>query len=224
MVKCTVVDILYVDEALLVVNKPAGLPVLPDGWQKDSTHLVKLLEAEYGRIWIVHRLDKVTSGALVMARTAEAHRTLSIQFENHQARKVYHAFANGVPEWDERVCKQPLRSDVGHRHRTVVDPHNGKPSSTTFRILERFRAHVFIEAQPLTGRTHQVRVHAAALHCPLLADSLYGAPPTEIIARPALHAFSLSFTHPESSQPITYTAPYPEDFAQALKALRFVVH
>ncbi|MFH1183650.1 MAG: RluA family pseudouridine synthase [Chloroflexota bacterium] len=213
-------DILLIDGALLVVNKPAGLPVLPDGWQEGSEYLVKILEAQHGRIWIVHRLDKVTSGALVLARTAEAHRSLSIQFEKHQAQKVYHAIANGIPDWDERTARQPLRSNVGHKHRTAIDPRHGKASSTTFRVLERFRAHVFLEARPLTGRTHQVRVHTAALRCPLLGDSLYGAPATEIIARPALHAFTLSFTHPESKEPTTCTAPYPEDFGRALEHLR----
>ena len=212
-------DILHLDDAFLVVNKPAGLPVLPDGWQKDSPYLVKLMQAEYGRIWIVHRLDKVTSGALVMARTAEAHRSLSMQFEKRQAEKIYHAIANGVPAWDELTARQPLRGDIGHKHRSVIDPRNGKPSTTTFRALNRFPAHALLEARPLTGRTHQVRVHAAAIGCPLLGDTMYGAPPTEIIARPALHALSLSFANPTTGQSVTFTAPYPEDFAQALRRL-----
>jgi len=213
-------DILHIDETLLVVNKPAGLPVLPDGWQKDSAYLVKLLEAEYGRIWVVHRLDKVTSGVMVVARTAQAHRSLSIQFQKHDAQKIYHAIANGVPAWDERTASQSLQSNVGHKHRTVIDPRHGKASTTTFRVIERFRAHVCLEARPLTGRTHQVRAHAAAVHCPLLGDELYGAPATEIIARPALHAVSLSFEHPESSDSVTFTASYPQDFAHALEVLK----
>jgi RluA family pseudouridine synthase len=220
MVESMAVQILHVDQEIVVVNKPAGLPVLPDGWQQDSTYLVSLLEVEYGRIWIVHRLDKVTSGVLVAARTAEAHRSLSIQFEQHQAHKVYHAIVSGVPEWDERTAGQSLRSNVGHRHRTIIDARRGKPSRTVFRVLERLRDHTLVEARPLTGRTHQIRVHAAAMHCPLRGDSLYGASPAGVIHRPALHALSLSFTHPRIGQPVTYTAPYPGDFAKALEALR----
>jgi RluA family pseudouridine synthase len=214
------VDILHLDDALLIINKPAGLPVLPDGWEPEAPFLMKLLSAEYGRLWIVHRLDKFTSGAMVVARTKEAHRTLSVQFERHDARKVYHAIVNGVPEWDEWTSNQALRTNVGHKHRTAIDARYGKRSSTTFRVLERFRANALLEAHPLTGRTHQVRVHAEALKCPLLGDALYSAPATEIIKRPALHALSLSFAHPVTTERVIFTAPYPEDFEQALRVLR----
>jgi 23S rRNA pseudouridine1911/1915/1917 synthase len=127
---------------------------------------------------------------------------------------------NGVPGWEERTANQSLRTNVGHKHRTAIDIRYGKRSTTSFRVLERFRSHALVEAHPITGRTHQVRVHAEALNCPLLGDLLYSAPATDIIKRPALHALSLSFAHPESAQPITFTAPYPEDFEQALRALR----
>ena len=220
MVESHSVNILHIDEELLVVDKPAGLPVLPDGWQAGSEYLVRLLEAQYGRIWVVHRLDKVTSGVMVVARTPDAHRSLSMQFEQRGARKVYHAIVSGVPEWTEHTASQRLRSNVGHKHRTAVDPRHGKRSTTVFRVVELFRSHTLVEASPLTGRTHQVRAHAAAMRCPLLGDVLYGASATEIITRPALHALSLSFTHPQSGQRVTYSAPYPDDFVRALQALR----
>lgn len=213
-------DILHIDDALLVINKPAGLPVLPDGWEPEAPYLMKLLEAEYGHLWIVHRLDKVTSGVMIVARTKEAHRSLSMQLERHEARKVYHTIVNGRPGWEEHTANQSLRTNVGHKHRTAIDVRYGKRSSTWFHVLERFRAHALLEAHPLTGRTHQVRVHAEALNCPLLGDLLYSAPATDIIDRPALHALSLSFTSPESGQPVTFTAPYPEDFERALRVLR----
>jgi RluA family pseudouridine synthase len=209
------VDILYSDEHILVVNKPAGLPVLPDGWEKDAPYLVRLLEAEYGKIWIVHRLDKLTSGVMVFGRDAEAHRDLNLQFEKHEAEKVYRALANGVPKWDEKIARHPLRANVGHKHRTMVDDKNGKPSETRFKVLARYPAHVLLEARPMTGRTHQVRVHAYALGHPLLGDVLYGAPETDLIARPALHAEMLTFRHPSTGKLLSFSVPYPQDFALA---------
>jgi tRNA pseudouridine32 synthase/23S rRNA pseudouridine746 synthase len=211
-------QILFQDDQILVVNKPAGLPVLPDGWEQAAPYLRHLLEQDYGRIWVVHRLDKVTSGVMVFARTAEAHRALSIQFERHEMEKVYHAIVCGVPAWDEKTARHPLRVNVGHKHRTAVDPKAGKSSETRFTVLTRGPAAAWLEVRPVTGRTHQVRAHAAALGHPLLGDVLYGAPETDLIARPALHAYSLTLA---LEQKQTYTAPYPDDFANALR--RFAV-
>lgn len=98
-------DILFVDEHILIVNKPADLSVLPEGWEKDAPYLVKLLEEKYGKVWVVHRIDKITSGVIVFALTAEAHRSLNIQFEKHEVDKVYHALVNGLPKWDEKITK-----------------------------------------------------------------------------------------------------------------------
>ena len=272
------IPILHVDDAILVIDKPAGLPVLPDGWiapAREASYLVKMLEAGYGRLWTVHRLDKPTSGVMVFARTAEAHRALSIQFERHEVKKVYHALAEGNPRWDEHTARHPLRANVGHKHRTVVDDRAGKPSVTHFRVLERFGSRYdprvstpalpgtcvrgkcapgasvragrasalldrrngftgetdavcLLEAIPETGRTHQVRVHASALGHPLLGDSTYGSRaaelagfhPAPLISRPALHAYTLTILHPTSGEPVTFNAPYPEDFALALRYLR----
>ena len=229
VVKFFWMEILYLDDKLMVANKPAGLPVLPDGWEPDAPYLVKMLEEQFGKIWIVHRLDKITSGAMVFARTADAHRDLSLQFERHEARKLYHAILNGVPKWDEKTARHPLRVNVGHRHRTMVNDKNGKPAETSFKVLERHAAYTLIEAQLMTGRTHQIRVHAYALGFPLLGDALYSAPETELIARPALHAYSLSLrlrpAADTSSSNIesllkTFSAPYPPDFKHALEQIR----
>jgi len=220
------VDILHVDNAIIVVNKPAGLPVLPDGWDQGAPYLLQLLESEFAEgtgaqaIWVVHRLDKSTSGVMVFARTAEAHRELNRQFEQHAAEKIYHALLAGVPPWDEKTARHPLRLNVGHKHRTAVDHRHGKPAETRFKVLKRFTSNVLVEAQLMTGRTHQVRVHAYALGYPLLGDELYGESITGLIERPALHALSLTITHPSTSQRETYTAPYAEDFGQALERLR----
>lgn len=233
-------QILRLDDHIIVLDKPAGLPVLPDGWDNAAPYLVKMLEAEYGRVWIVHRLDKVTSGVMVFARTADAHRALNIQFEKHEVKKVYHALVEGNPKWTEHTARHPLRANVGHKHRTVVDNRAGKPSETHFRVLKRFGGFCLVEAAPETGRTHQVRVHAAALGHPLVGDAMYGSsivgrdgiPPIRVvysiddaqdkhpapqISRPALHARALTFSHPVSGETLTFRAEYPEDFASALK-------
>lgn len=211
-------NILYEDSHLLVVDKPAGLPVLPDGWEPDSPYLVKMLEEKYDKIWIVHRLDKVTSGVIVFARDAKTHRTLNLQFEQHEAEKIYHAVVEGNPKWEEKVTRFPLRANVGHKHRTIVDDRHGKPSETRFRLLEQYQAAAWVEASPRTGRTHQIRVHAAALGHPLVGDILYGAPETKLIARPALHAFSLTIDL--NGVKIKFSAPPPDDFRATLERLK----
>ena len=218
--------ILHIDDHVIILNKPAGLPVLPDGWEKDSKYLVKMLEEQYEKIFIVHRLDKITSGVMVFARDAETHRTLNMQFEKHTAEKVYHAIVEGNPRWEEKITKFPLHANVGHKHRTIVDDKNGKPSETRFRILERYQFHperssrraALVEALPMTGRTHQIRVHASALGHPLLGDILYGASETDLTPRPALHANSLTIEL--NGQRETFSAPYPGDFRATLERLK----
>lgn len=210
--------ILHQDESILVVDKPAGLPVLPDGWEQDAPYLLKMLEADHGKLWVVHRLDKTTSGVMVFARSAETHRALNIQFENHEAEKVYHAIVEGNPKWNEKIAKHSLRANVGHRHRTVVDDKNGKPSETRFKVIKRYPTSALVEAKPMTGRTHQIRVHAYALGHPLLGDMLYSAEETNVITRPALHAYSLTVHIDGESR--MFKAPYSDDFQMALERLK----
>lgn len=211
-------NILHIDDHVIIINKPAGIPVLPDGWEKDSEYLVKMLEAKYEKIFIVHRLDKITSGVMVFARDAETHRALNMQFEKHTAEKVYHAIVEGNPKWEEKVTKFPLHANVGHKHRTIVDDKHGKPSETRFKILKRYPSSALVEALPMTGRTHQIRVHASALGYPLLGDVLYGASETDITPRPALHAQSLTIEL--NGQRETFSAPYPSDFRATLERLK----
>jgi RluA family pseudouridine synthase len=228
-------NILHQDEHILVVNKPAGLSVLPEGREPDAPYLVKMLEQEYGnpstsshrpdelsggqRIWVIHRIDKITSGIVIFALTADAHRSLNIQFEKHQVDKKYHAIVNGSPKWDEKVTKFPLRVNVGHKQRTTVDNKSGVRSETQFKVVKRSRDWSLLEAIPMTGRTHQIRVHAYALGFPLLGDMLYSAPETDLISRPALHAYSLTVNHPVTNERMTFSAPYPDDFQAALSAM-----
>lgn len=213
-------QILHSDESILVVNKPANLSVLPEGWDRDAKYLVQLLEEQYEKVWVVHRIDKITSGIIVFALNAESHRSLNIQFEKHQVEKKYHALLNGVPKWDEKTTKFPLRVNVGHKHRTMVDDRNGVNAETKFKVEERYQASTLVEAMPMTGRTHQIRVHAYALGYPLVGDVLYSAPESKVIARPALHAFSLMFSHPVTNERVLFQAEYPDDFRKAVSLLR----
>jgi len=210
-------DVIHLDDQIIVINKPAGLSVLTDGWEPDTPYLVKMLEEKFEKIWIVHRLDKITSGVMVFARTADAHRELNGQFERHEVEKIYHAIVEGNPVWEEKVCKMLLRTNVGHKHRTAIDHKRGKPAETHFKVLKRGQAQALLEARPMTGRTHQIRAHLSALGYPLLGDVLYGASESRLITRPALHALSLAFTHPDSGERITYTVPYPKDIQQLMK-------
>jgi tRNA pseudouridine32 synthase/23S rRNA pseudouridine746 synthase len=229
---------LYCDEALLVVNKPAGLPVLPDGYDPQAPHLKGLLEPLFGRLWIVHRLDKDTSGVLALARSAEAHRTLNDQFAAHTVIKRYHALVTGTPDWEQLTVRMPLRPDGDRQHRTVVDHRKGKPAITHFHVLQRFRIYALLEARPETGRTHQIRAHLSALGLPLVADKLYGngqplllsnimpeyRPGSQserpLLERQGLHAFRLELEHPLNGEDRLFEAPYPRDLASALRYLR----
>lgn len=214
------VSIIWADFHLVVVNKPAGLPTLPDGYVKDAPNLVEILNRVYDRVWVVHRLDRDTSGVIVFARSAEIHRALNTQFDTRRVSKIYHAIVRGTPEWDAIVVDQSLRPDGDRKHRTVIDSVRGKPAVTHLRVIERFDQHALIEAAPETGRTHQIRVHLAFQGYPIVADALYGdGQGVAGLTRLGLHARSLSFEHPITHKVVRFDASYPEDFVSALNNL-----
>ncbi len=225
------------DEALLVVNKPAGLLTLPDGYDPNLPCLVEMLKTRFNPLWVVHRLDKDTSGVIVFARTAQAHRDLNAQFAGRAVRKSYHALVWGAPPWQSQQIKLALRPNGDRKHRTVIDLPGGKKSMTDVTVLERYRSCALVEAQPHTGRRHQIRAHLAAQGYPILNDALYGderplllsalkadyrtgrTAESPLLGRLGLHAWALTFVHP-SGERMQFQAPYPQDFHRAVKNLR----
>lgn len=228
------IQVLFSDDALLVVNKPAGLATLPDGYNPTLLHIKSVLEVQYSPLWVVHRLDKDTSGVLVLARSASAHRSLNTQFEHRQISKIYHALIIGNPDWQENIVRLPLRTNGDRQHRTVVDMQKGKPSITHLTILERFGDYCLLQAIPETGRTHQIRAHLSALGFYIVGDKLYTrrvehrekdkVDQTEPLVGSgismALHAQSLELTHPLTGQRMKFTAPYSPELALLLARLR----
>jgi tRNA pseudouridine32 synthase / 23S rRNA pseudouridine746 synthase len=217
-----VIPVLYVDDHLLVVSKPAGLPSLVDGYHPETPYLTGILKGTYQALWVVHRLDRQTSGVIVFARTAAAHRELNTQFEQRRAVKTYHALVQGLPAWDNRSVRLPLRADGDRRHRTVVDHQRGKPAETDLLVLERFDQVALLRATPHTGRTHQIRAHLAAVGYPIVSDPLYGGAELSGLPRLGLHAYSLRLFHPGSKDEMEFIAPYVEDMVQAIDSLRLV--
>lgn len=230
--------ILYYDEDVLVVNKPPGLPALRDGYDPTAPFVKSLLEPELGRLWIVHRLDRYTSGVMILARSPQAHRALNDQFQSHQVIKIYHALVVNSPAWKEMVVDLPLRPDGDRRHRTVVDQAQGKPAVTRLRLLESYGLLSLIEAVPQTGRAHQLRAHLSATGFPIVCDALYGggqqlaypsmpagsardwAAQTNLLERMGLHACSLEIEHPADRARVIFEAPYALDFEHTLDILR----
>ena len=219
------IPVLFEDEALLVIDKPAGVLSLPDGYDRSLPHLATILEPAHGRLWLVHRLDRDTSGVLVLARSAAAHHDLNDQFRERRVEKVYRALVAPAPEWKSRSAGFPLRKDGDRMHRTVVDPERGKPAATDFKVIERFARAALLEARPHTGYTHQIRAHLRQLGCPILADALYRLPDSPVFESPpidrmALHAYKITFTHPVTGETLVFKAPQPADIETAITRLR----
>ena len=216
------IPILFADEHLLVIAKPAGLLALPDGWDAARLHLRALLEPQWGQLWVVHRLSKESSGVLLLARHAEARRLLNRQFAQREVRKTYHAIVFGEPNWQQHTVTLRLSPNRGRRKRTVADPH-GQEACTDLRVLRRFgEAFTLIEAHPHTSRRHQLRVHLFALGHPIVHDPLYGHTTTDHplpLHRLALHARRLVCRHPFTGELLGFTASHPPDFAGALEDL-----
>jgi 23S rRNA pseudouridine1911/1915/1917 synthase len=223
--------ILFEDEWILAIDKPAGLVVHPAAGHLDGNTLVEILKPKFAEgLWpdemrpgLVHRLDRDTSGVMVLAKTPEAHGKLSKQFSNRQAKKTYLALVKGKMPVKEGVIESHLARHPGMRQRFAVSSQRGRWASTKFFVKEHFGDKAtLVELHPLTGRTHQIRVHLASYGHPILGDHVYGVNEEEFesIKRQMLHAAQLQVTHPETNKPLTFDAPLPNDFQTAIKFVR----
>lgn len=233
----TKLQVLFEDSQIIVVNKPSGLLSVPDRYSPELPHVASLLTRSRDNVLVVHRLDKDTSGLMVLAKDAKSHSTLNVAFQNGTVDKGYVAIVAGHLLTTEVTIDLPLRPDGDRKHRTVIDRAGGKPSSTTFKELDRFDKYSFVEAVPHTGRTHQIRAHLAAIDAPILCDSLYGngkplflssfkhnyspgkREERPLIGRLALHARRLKFVHPETGETVSFEEPEPKDFRAAVNQL-----
>ena len=220
------ITVVYQDADLVVVDKPAGLSVHPGPGHPDQTLVNGLLalcpdiRGIGGEIrpGIVHRLDKDTSGLLMVAKTQEAHTGLSNQIRDRTVQKGYLALVEGAPSPGSGTVDVPIGRDPRRRTRMAVTP-GGRESRTGYRLLEQVGEYSLLELQLLTGRTHQARVHMAWLGHPLLGDALYGKR-SPLLDRHFLHAFRLAFSHPATGEPLEFRSPLPRELEDALEAVR----
>lgn len=223
-------DVVFENDDVIVVNKPAGMVVHPAAGHATGTLVHAALahapevEGVGGeqRPGVVHRLDKDTSGLILLAKNDAAHHWLQDQFRARQTHKVYLALVDGRPPTPTGRIEAAITRNTSHRKlMTIVEDEKGRPAVTEYRTLEAFPAHTFLEAHPITGRTHQIRVHLAFLGCPVTGDSMYGRRrPTLPLERQFLHAARLTITLPGETEPRTFEVPLPSDLEQLLETLR----
>lgn len=220
-------EILFENSAVLLVNKPQGMVVHPARGNFSNTIVNALLyhyeelKTEFGdeelRPGIVHRLDKDTSGVLIVGKTASAHAFLATQFKSRRVRKTYLAIVKGTPRMPKARIKKALRRSPTHRKRFICVSHNGKMAITDFVVLRSYERYSFLKVMPQTGRTHQIRVHLKSIGCPVLGDALYsrrdaGFPVVGLM----LHAYKLNIFLPGENRRRTFRAPLPERFKTVL--------
>ena len=227
-------SILFEDADFIVINKPSGISTLDERKDDLAPAILRLAKEYSSDAQVGHRLDKETSGALVIAKNPEAYRHISMQFEHRETAKRYHAVVEGMQDWDGFLVNLPILPLKDGK--VVIDRVKGKHAETWFRTLKVFRGYTLVECMPITGRMHQIRIHLTCLKAPIVCDAMYGGPEiylsdlkrnfhlkkdTEelpVMRRVALHAHSLSFKL-MNGDPITVEAPYPKDFNVLVKTL-----
>ncbi|MCB4791098.1 MAG: RluA family pseudouridine synthase [Elusimicrobia bacterium] len=218
-------NIIHEDKDILVVNKTGGLVVHPACGHKSGTLLNALFGHAKGRYspQLVHRLDKDTSGAIVVAKNEKAKNSLVKQFQHRDVKKKYLVIVRGKIVEDKGRINAPLGRALGDRKRIVVGPEARKKSVTEFKVLKRTKNYTMLEVYPVTGRTHQIRSHLVYIGHPVLGDEFYGGPKSIEgieLGRQMLHSCYLSFTHPKTSKKVEYNAPMPEDMDKVWKKLK----
>jgi len=235
-------NIIYEDDDILVINKQANLIVHPARGYKKGTlinalafHAKQLSKgSEDFRPGIVHRLDRNTTGVLIVAKNETAHWRLARQFETRKTKKYYLAIVHGTPDLTADCINKPLAVHPRIRERFAVLPIIGKEAITYYEVIEKFRGYSLLKVNIKTGRTHQIRVHMSYLKHPIIGDEMYGGrlvyrwqiedrqaqPEEPLLARPALHAWQLEITHPQTNELMKFEAPVPDDMLQMLEELR----
>ena len=230
-------DVLFEDDDLLVLNKPPGMVVHPSAGHEESTLVNALLHHCAGQLsgiggvarpGIVHRLDKETSGCLVVAKNDPTHLALSTQFAGREVQKIYHAIVCGRVTPEQGDIRAAIARHPTHRKRMAVTDGSGREAWTSYTVIERLREATLVEAVLHTGRTHQIRVHFKHLGFPVAGDATYGNRQNKRVAeltgytapRQMLHAHKLAFKDPRTGKKMSFEAPWPEDFKEGLTALR----
>ena len=224
------IDIVYEDEELLVINKARGMVVHPAAGNEDGT-LVNALMYHCGdtlsgingvmRPGIVHRIDKDTTGLLVVAKNDNAHQKLTDQLSDHTLSRVYYAIVHGNIKEDNLTIDAPIARDNADRKKMTIAKNVGRDALTHISVLERFGKYTFIKCRLKTGRTHQIRVHTKSIMHPILGDKTYGLKKEEFsLDGQLIHAGEIGFIHPASGELVSFKAPLPDDFSQTLEKIR----
>ncbi len=231
-------EIVFDDDEILVINKAPGVLTIPDRFKPELFNLYNWFEEKYGEIFIVHRLDKETSGLLVFGKNEDAHKSLSQQFEGRSVTKIYKVLVEGVMMQEDGIIDNPIAKHPSKAGKMIVS-QKGKPSTTEYKVVERFKNYTLIDADIKTGRTHQIRVHFESIGFPLAVDKMYGRNDAFFLSkikhkfnvgkgneerplmdRTSLHAASLEFNHPVTNDRIQFESQLPKDFSAVIRQLQ----